>query len=148
LFDDISQANWGGAGQLVLTQGGMNIVFDHNTVFTDGASIVYADVTTVMGFAFTNNIGPDNAWAIMGGNASPGNGTLDMYYPGADVRGNVFVSGDASSYPANNFFPTDLGQVGFVSLSSDDYRLSSSSPYKNRGTDGLDVGVNMDALRP
>jgi hypothetical protein len=148
LFEDISRANWGGAGQLVLTQGGNNIVFDHNTVFTDGTSVVYADVTTVTGFVFTNNIVPDNAWAIMGGNASEGNGTLSMYYPAATVRGNVFIGASSSSYPSGNFFPATVGQVGFTSLSSGNYRLASSSAYTGRGTDGLDIGCNIDALRP
>ena len=41
---DISSANWGGAGQFVLTLGGSNITVDHNTVFTDGTSVLYADV--------------------------------------------------------------------------------------------------------
>ena len=40
LFLDISRANWGGSGWLMVTQGGDNLVFDHNTVFTDGTSVV------------------------------------------------------------------------------------------------------------
>jgi len=146
LFYDISAKTWGGAGQLVLTQGGRNIVFDHNTVFTDGTSVVYADGTTVAGFVFTNNILPDNAWAIMGGGAGEGNGTLALYYPGATFLGNVIIGANASSYPSGNFFPATASAVGFVNLSGGDYRLSSASPYLNKATDGTAVGVNVAAL--
>jgi hypothetical protein len=146
LFYDISANAWGGAGQLVLTQGGTNIVFDHNTVFTDGTSVVYADVTTVSGFVFTNNILPDNAWAVMGSNAGEGNGTLALYYPGATFLGNVIIGANASTYPAGDFFPADASAVGFVNLSGGDYRLSSTSLYLHSATDGTAVGCNIDAL--
>ena len=43
LVVDLSAANWGGAGQLLLTSGRRNLTLDHNTVFTDGTSVVYAD---------------------------------------------------------------------------------------------------------
>jgi hypothetical protein len=146
LFEDISAGTWGGAGQLILTQGGTNIVLDHNTVLTDGTSVVYADVTTVSGFAFTNNIIPDNAWAVMGSNASEGNGTLALYYPDAIFAGNVVIGADASVYPPGNFFPAGESDVGFVNPSAGDYGLSPSSPFLHSATDGGAVGCNMDAL--
>ena len=146
LFDDISAGTWGGAGQLVLTQGGYNIVLDHNTVLTDGTSVVYADVTTVLGFVFTNNIIPDNAWAVMGTNASEGNATLALYYPDAIFAGNVVIGADASVYPPGNFFPATESEVGFVDPPGGDYRLSPSSPFLHSATDGGAVGCNMDWL--
>jgi hypothetical protein len=146
LFEDISASTWGGAGFLLLTQGGSDITFDHNTVFTDASSVVYADVTTVPNFVFTNNIIPDNLWAVMGGSASAGNGTLEMYYPGAVFTANVLVAGSTSTYPDGNFFPADLGGVEFVDQRTGNYRLSLSSPYRGQGTDALDIGCNMDAL--
>jgi hypothetical protein len=146
LFTDISSANWGGTGQLVLTVGGSNITIDHNTVFTDGSSVVYADGPTVTGFVFTNNIIPDNAYAVMGSGASEGNGTLAKYYPGATFRRNVVIAGSAGSYPADNYFPATLADVGFVDPSTGNDRLSSSSPYNNLATDGSDIGCNIDML--
>ena len=62
-------------------------MFDRNTVFTDGTSVVYADNPPVSGFVFTNNIIPDNAWAVMGGGAGPGNGTLAIYFRARRSRG-------------------------------------------------------------
>src|SRR5262249_23902872 len=43
LFVDISAANWGGNGWLLYTNGGRSVTVDHNTVFTDGSSVLYAD---------------------------------------------------------------------------------------------------------
>jgi len=147
LFLDISSARWGGRAQMLLTQGGRNITVDHNTVFTDGSSVVYADVTTVEGFVFTNNIIPDNGWAVMGSGAAEGNGTLARYFPNATFRRNVVIAGNGSVYPTDNHFPATLSAVGFVDPSSGNYRLSSASPYNNLGTDGADIGCNQDALR-
>jgi hypothetical protein len=146
LFDDVSSSRWGGAGLLVLTQGGSNISFDHNTVFTDASSVVYADATTVSGFTFTNNIIPDNNYAVMGGNASEGTVTLNKFFPGAVFQANVIVGGNSGAYPSGNFFPSSTSGVGFVDVNGGDYRLSSSSPYRSRGTDGQDIGVNVSAL--
>jgi hypothetical protein len=142
LFLDMSAATWGGSGVLATMQGGENITFDHNTVFTDGTSVIFADNPPATGFAFTNNIVPDNAWAIMGSNASPGNGTLAMYFPGATFVANVLIQGSAASYPAGNYFPASIDDVGFVSLSGGDYRLGSSSPYVHAATDGGAIGYS------
>ena len=140
LFVDISQANWGGSGQFVLTQGGANIVLDHNTVFTDGSSAIYADVAPVSGFVVTNNVFPDNTWGVKGSGAAEGNDTIARYYPGSTFQRNVIVSGDPAIYPANNFYPASIGAMGFVDVAGGNYALSSSSPYKRAGTDGADIG--------
>ena len=51
------------------------------------------------------------------------------------------------SYPANNFYPANfLQDIGFVDPANGDFRLSPSSPYKDRATDGGDPGVDFDAL--
>jgi len=142
LFLDVSRANWGGAGVMLTADGGQNIVFDHNTLFTDGTSVVFADNPPTTGFVFTNNIVPDNAWAIMGSNASPGNGTLAMYFPGATVWANVFIQGNAGGYPAGNYFPASVNDVAFVDIAGGDYRLSASSPYRGAATDGGPIGYS------
>ena len=57
----------------------------------------------------------------------------------------MIIAGPSSIYPAGNFFP-QLAEVGFVDTSAANYRLLSSSPYKNAGTDGLDIGANQDNI--
>ena len=62
------------------------------------------------------------------------------------IRRNVFVGGPASRYPPDNFFPSSLDDVGFVDLRSGDYRLSSTSRFREAGTDGRDPGVDFGKL--
>ena len=142
---------WGGQGRTLLTLGGRNITFAHNTVFSDGPSVVYADLAPVSGFVFSNNIVPDNAWALMGSGAAAGNGTIAAYYPGAVVSRNVFIGGTAGTYPADNYFPGTVATVQFRNISAGDYGLAAGSPYVTSATDGTAVGVNqavIDALIP
>src|SRR5262249_9963031 len=44
------------------------------------------------------------------------------------------------------FFPADLNSIGFTDLINANYRLAASSPYKGAGTDGKDLGADIDAL--
>ncbi len=145
LVVDLSAANWGGAGQLLLTSGGNNIRLDHNTVFTDGTSVVYADGNAVSGFRFTNNIIPDNAWAVMGAGASEGRGTLSAFFPDAVFVGNVIIGAQPTLYPAGNYFPPTVSGVGFVDPARD-FRLAPSSPYIGAATDGTAIGAAIDAV--
>ena len=148
LLLDVSTA-WGSQGRVLLTLGGSNVTFAHNTVFSDGLSVVYADAAPVQGFVFSNNIVPDNAWALMGSGAAAGNGSIAAYFPGAVVTRNVFIGGHAASYPAGNYFPADVAAVQFRSIATGDYGLGASSPYAASATDGTAIGVDqarIDAL--
>jgi hypothetical protein len=148
LLIDVSTA-WGGQGRTLVTLGGSNITFVHNTVFSDGLSVVYADVAPVAGFVFSNNVVPDNAWALMGSGAAAGNGSIAAYFPGAVVSRNVFIGGSAAAYPPANYFPADAATVQFRNVAGGDYGLAASSPYAAGATDGGAVGVNqtpIDAL--
>jgi hypothetical protein len=146
LFDDLSSAKYGGDGRFVLIQGGDSITFDHNTVFEDGTSALYSSGPQVTGFVFTNNIVPDNSWAIMGGNASPGNGTIAMYYPQPTFLDGIYAGSNPATYPTGNYYPPNMSAVGFVDMANGNYRLSSTSIFRNGATDGTDVGCNIDAL--
>jgi hypothetical protein len=51
--------------------------------------------------------------------------------------------GTTSAYPANNYFPSLLSNLGFVSLSGGNYLLSSTSAYLNKGYDGRNIGADI-----
>jgi hypothetical protein len=146
VFQDINSAQYGGTGWFVLIDGTPGVTVDHNTVFEDGSSDLYGGGSTSTSFVFTNNILQNNNWAIMGTNASPGNGTIAMYFPQSQFQDNIIAAAPASSYPTGNFYPSALSAVGFVDLANGNYRLSSSSSYRNAGTDGKDIGANIDAI--
>ena len=49
----------------------------------------------------------------------------------------------------DRLFPADPTVVRFVSFNNSyprDYRLLASSPYEQAGTDGKDLGADIDAL--
>jgi hypothetical protein len=55
----------------------------------------------------------------------------------------------ASTWPSGNFFPGSAAAVQFVNYNNGnggDYHLLPSSPYKNAGTDGRDLGADIDAI--
>ncbi len=148
LFEDVSTARYGGTGWFLVITGGVDVIVDHNTIFADGSSDVFADDPASPGFVFTNNIMANHAWAIMGNGASPGNGAIATFFPRSQFADNVIAGASATTYPAGNFYPSDLAAVGFVDLAHGNYRLSASipSPFLRSATDGADVGADIDAI--
>jgi hypothetical protein len=147
LFEDIDGAKWGGNGRLFqLLSGTANVVVDHNTAFQTG-DVIAADGAPHSGFVYTNNLTPNNQYGV-GGNGTYGNAslTLSTFFPNAVFRRNVIAGGGTSNYPADNFFPTSLTAGVFVDVAGGNYRLRPNSPYKNDGTDGKDIGADLDGL--
>ena len=54
--------------------------------------------------------------------------------------------GASGNWPAGNYFPPDTTAVGFADYNGGDYHLMSTSPYKNAGSDGKDLGADIDAI--
>src|SRR5262245_7672227 len=153
LIDDIDGVKWGSAadgpadGRFAQIVGGpVNITFDHNTIFQSGPIIV-ADGAPSSGFVFSNNIAPHNEYGVLGSGKGVGVSALNYYFPGAIFQKNVIVGiPQGVGYPADNFTPASLSQVGFVDLAGGDYRLAPTSPYRKARTDGKDVGCDFTAL--
>src|SRR3989442_1179495 len=146
LLYDLNGATWGGFGAFVLMLNGTaDVAIDHNTVF-QSQHVVIADSLPNSGFVFTNNIAPHNLYGVFGSGRGSGNDSLNTYFPGSVFRRNVIPGAPAASYPVDNFYPATLNDVGFADLPRRDYRLGPSSSYKNAGTDGKDVGVDIDAV--
>ena len=147
VFDDVSAANWGGSGRMMqIGAGPVDVVVDHNTSSNDGSSTVYAYGAATQRFVFTNNIIPDNHYALMGDGTSPGNATIAKYFGGSQFQDSVFAGSKPSLYPSGNYFPLTMAAVGFVDPGSGNYRLLTSSPYHGAATDGTDVGCDFNAL--
>jgi hypothetical protein len=147
LIEDMS-STWGSNGILLQVLDGVNdIVVDHNTAFPTKA-ILSADGLPSTGLVYQNNITTYGDYGIKGTNAAPGNDSLNKFLPGAVVANNVLVgqAQQAEFYPGGNSFPATLDDVGFVDLPNGNYRLTESSSYKNAGTDGADLGADIDAI--
>ena len=156
LFDDIDGRAWKGSGAfLQITSGSRapdgsqngpgDLTVDHNTVFQTG-SVISADGAPSDGFAYTNTITPHNRYGVKGSGTGTGLDTLDTYFPGSVFKRNVLIHGKCSYYPAANYCPDTIDQVGFVDYPGGDYHLAPDSPYRGAGTHGSDVGADIDAI--
>jgi poly-beta-1,6-N-acetyl-D-glucosamine synthase len=144
LFLDV-RSDWGSGRLFQMLNGASDVTIDHNTGIQAG-TIVLADALPTTGFIFQNNIAAHNEYGIIGGGTGVGKPSLDRYFPGAVVRRNVIAGGNSNLYPSDNFFPGTLDDVKWVDSSRGNFRLSDTSPYKGRGSDGLDIGSDLNAI--
>jgi hypothetical protein len=148
-FSDIDRS-WGGSGYfLFMIDNPRNVVVDHNTVISsNGMGVVMADQRATDGFVFTNNVMRHNSYGITGSNMAPGMSAITRYFPGSVITANVLAGGSAKSYPAGNLFPTkESFAAQFVNYNAADYALVPTSTWKRAGTDGFDLGADIETLR-
>jgi hypothetical protein len=123
--------------------GPADVVIEHNTALHTG-TILAAEAEPQTGFVFRDNIVLHNAYGVH--NTSGG---AHSKFPGWVFKGNVIIGTPPAlikRYPANNFFPATVGEVQFVNAAEGNYRLASASPYKRAGTNGKDIGADLDAI--
>lgn len=149
---NIKNAN-GGYGRIFqVLNGPTDVVFDHNTGFSENAYMVSDGSPKTDYFVFQNNLVSYAYYGFIGGNGTrSANTTLATYFnPNWTVIKNAIIGGSATGYPDDNLFPANNAAVGFVNYSTNydagDYHLTASSPYKNAGTDGKDLGANIDLI--
>jgi hypothetical protein len=137
------------------TPGGLvDFTIDHNTSRFAGLSCISMDGSTVaanlaQNFTFQNNIMERGMYGVHGSGTGEGSAALNTFCaPNYLFTHNAIVGYPAAapSYPSNNWFPASLDNVGFVNYSADDYHLATTSAYKGMGTDGKDIGADIDAL--
>jgi hypothetical protein len=153
----------GGAGgrAFQVICGGSDITIDHNTVFNSSPAATPSDImaaggaacpsgnTITTNFVFTNNLTTPTVYGFFGSGVGTGNPALKANFSDWTFANNVLVAEKAALYPSANFFPASISAVGFTAYTGGiymggDYTLSAKSPYKNAGTDGLDLGANLD----
>lgn len=145
LFQDIG-GQWTNGRLFQVINGARDVTIDHNTSFQTETVLFGGDTTPNTNFVFTNNVAPHNQYGIIGSSTAVGNGSIEHYFPGGVFKGNVMPGGQADVYPGGNFFPASMGQVGFLGVRGSTYQLAPSSPFKGRGTDGKDPGVDPAGL--
>ena len=154
VFDDMTSGTWGaGSKPFQLGDGPDSVTIDHNTVMTTNATILWlyggssTSPTTITNAVYTNNVSLHNSYGIFGNGLSSGLTSINAYMPGGIVSGNVLAGGSASKYPTGNFFPTTATWPSlFAGYSAGDYHLAASSGFLNAGTDGDDLGADIDAI--
>jgi hypothetical protein len=130
---------------IMMGDGNLDVIIEQNTfIDTDRIAIAYGEKNG--SFSFKNNISFAAEYGFWGDAVGEGVVALNTYYTAWEFNRNVIVGGASHIYPSGNFFPSNVSQVGFVDYNGSNYRLSASSPYKNAGTDGKDIGADIDAI--
>jgi hypothetical protein len=136
LFENIS--NW-----FFVLNGFHNTTIENNT-HIQGHNILVLTGRPSNGFIYRNNITVrnPNGYGVFNDGLGEGAAGMATYTPNYVFVGNVIASASANIYPQGNYFPGILAEVKL----GDNYTLSADSPYKGKGTDGKDPGVDMRAL--
>ena len=148
LFVDIS-TKWGtrGGRAILITDGPADITIDHNT-FDHTNALTEIEGPAIPDFVYTNNLARHNDYGIKGRSYDPGNETFQKYTPGYVFKANVIAGADPDEYPSGNYYPAESQFLSqFVDAAGGDYRLASSSPYNDKGTDGKDIGAIIADLQ-
>jgi hypothetical protein len=131
-----------------------NLTIRHNTISQSSTPLHFAGDSAgpMNGLTVVDNIFGNAGYGIAG-DTSLGVAELNAIAPGWVMRKNAIYGPYPnangvlqSSYPADDYFPASQDAVGFVNLSGGDYHLAPWSSYKNTGTDGKDVGADIDAV--
>jgi uncharacterized repeat protein (TIGR01451 family) len=171
-IDDINGDYYFGGGPLFLVLNGWttnilgNILINHVTGFGDPihpSLTVGNDIHNpkMSNFFYTNNLvraGEYPVWSSGGKTNCAYSGVPvivlnNCFDPYAYVS-NALISSPAnyppSRWPSRNYFPPDPAAVQFVNYNDGNggnYQLQPTSPYKNAGTDGKDLGADIDAIQ-
>ena len=145
VFADVGGA-WGHGRLFQVLDGTRDVVIDHNTAFQTGSPLFGGDRRPHTRFVFRNNIVMAGLHSISGSGATPGRPSLDKYFPGADVRRNVFIGGDPRQLPDDNFSPTRIQDVGPPPAGPGEPFQKVAARYAGAGTDGRDPGAPSDAI--
>jgi Putative Ig domain len=171
-IDDINGDYYFGGGPLFLVMNGWSnhilgdILINHITGFGDpGRSSLTVGNNVhnpkMSNFVYTNNLvraGEYPVWSSGGRTNCAYSGVpktvIDScFQPYAFVSNGIIATPanyPPSRWPARNYFPADPATVQFMNYNhgnGGDYHLLSSSPYKNAGTDGKDLGADIDAIQ-
>jgi hypothetical protein len=145
---NVTNLGTGGDGRMFqVLNGPTDVIFDHNTGFCTNAYMVSDGSPKTDSFVFQNNLVTYATYGFIGSGTGNANTTLAMYFnPNWVVTHNAIIGGSSTNYPGGNYFPANIAAVKFVDYAAGDYRLTDLSPYKNLGTDGKDLGADIDSI--
>ncbi len=138
----------GGDGRLYeVLNGPTDVVFNHNTGFCTNAYMVSDGNPKTDSFVYKNNLVNHGNYGFIGSGTGTANTTLAMYFNNNwQITHNAEAGGSATGFPTGNFFPKTINDIGYTDTAAGDYRLSASSPYRLAGTDGKDLGADMNLI--
>jgi hypothetical protein len=171
-MDDINGQKYLGKGTLFQVfnnwkQNGLNsVTINHVTGFPDPHGHLLSLSNPVQepkipGFVFTNNLvltSQQPVWSGGGGTSNCAQTKAPIKNLNACFTGYTFASNGLiasprafppKTWPANNLFPKSVKAVQFVNFNNGidgNYQLLSTSPYRNAGSDGKDLGADIEQV--
>jgi len=172
IVDDIDGTKYDGPGEFAQVSMGLHspvlssVTINHVTAFPPSTLFIVGDEVRpnpqMSNFIFTNSIVNAGAYPVW---SSGDGGSANCAYPDSptttfnacfssySLTASAVIAppsnSPASSWPQGNYFPASTAAVQFVNYNGGnggDYHLQSTSPYKNAGTDGKDLGADVDAV--
>ena len=140
LFTNIS-------GTFLTMSGYLDVTVANNTHVQSG-NIMTLHGDPSPNFVYQNNvtIRDSKGYGVKGDATGEGTVALSIFAPAATFQNNVIVGANSSQYPAKNFYPASLTEVGFVDAAKGDFRLGPASRYHRPAAAGGLLGVNPAAL--
>ena len=170
IMDDVDPVKYVGSGHFAEITSALgapllqNVSINHVTAFPPSGMLTIGGVaggTKIPNFIFTNSLvisGTYPVWSTGGGTANCAyydkplttfNACFDPYSFATNALIATPSGFPPSVWPAGNLYPASAAAVQFVNYNNGnggDYHLLSSSPYKNAGSDGKDLGADIDAI--
>ena len=137
-----------GVSNTFLTMSGYpNVTIQNNTHIQNG-NIMILHGEPSPDFVYQNNITirSEKGYGVKGDNSGEGNVAMKDYLPSATFKNNVIAGANPSQYPANNFFPSSIAEIGFTSIESRDFRLDPQSKFSKTSHKGAPLGVDYALL--
>ena len=144
----------GGKGIALMIIGNAQNFAHDNVIINAGQDGIFVDDRTAgAGFKFINNtiINPGGYGIRLYSDLVP----MNLVYNNLIVKPGKYATAGNNAYVSllnktmkatllNNHFTQDINSVKFVSPSSDNYALQSTSPVKNKGTNISSQGISVD----
>ena len=137
----------GSAWFMQLGDGPRDLTIEHNTIDSNGSSVVYVyGSELIYGFKYNDNASRHGNYGI---NSSVGYGlpTFTKYFPDYEFRTNYFAGATLSRYPPPPFPVPYPFEDQFVNSGAGDYTLREGSVLKGAAHDGTDIGAHYPALK-
>jgi hypothetical protein len=113
-------------------------------------AVLFSALPAMNDFTIRNNIFSRGSYGVVGTGTGEGTASLNAFAAGSPFVNNALFGPSVlatANYPTSNWVLSDITKIGFTSATAPtDFRLSASSAYRGAGTDGRDLGPNMDSL--
>lgn len=168
VFDDINEVRFEGHGNLVQlsmnpqpgTPALRHVKIDHVTAFPRRVMLAIGGPlpAQMSDIIFTNNLVSAGEYAVNSTGAPcsdaphPRNpaSIVSSCFQSFEFRNNVIVDSPPTVWPKNNFHANSAGAAGVTKFNGGvggEYRVLPTSRYKGKGTDGKDIGADLDAIK-